>query len=79
MFEAINSVMDAISQASRPRSLSAWLVLIFALGSIWYVAAGIMRGPDDPVALAGGSIGLAALATLLVRAVVASRRNLRQR
>jgi hypothetical protein len=79
MFEAINSVMDAIVQASWPRSLNAWLLLIFALGLIWYIAAGIMRGPSDHVALVGGLIGIAAIVTLLIRTVPASRRSVRQR
>lgn len=79
MFEAINAVMDAIAHASWPRSLNAWLVLLFALGLIWYIGAGITRGPGDPVALGGGFVGVAAMMTLLVRFVVASSRNVRQR
>ena len=79
MFEAINAVIDAIVLTSWPRSVNAWLVLIFALGLIWYVTAGIMRGPSDQVALVGGFIGVAALLTLLVRTVVASNRDVRQR
>ena len=75
MLEAINAVLDAILHAVWPRSLNAWLLLIFALGSIWYIAAGIMKGPSHQVALVGGLIGVVALLTLLVRTVVGSNRK----
>ena len=75
MFEAISSVLDALVQASRPRTLNAWLLLVFTLGLIWYVAAGIMNGATDPVALAGGLCGIVALLIVVVRSVFAVKRE----
>lgn len=75
MFEAINSVLDAIVQASRPRGVNAWLIMLFALGVIWYVAAGAMYGATDPIAVPGGLLAAAALLALVARSVLAIRRE----
>lgn len=75
MFEAINSVLDAIVHASWPRSVKAWLMLLFALGVIWYVAAGVMNGPTSRVAMAGALVSIAALVALVVYSIIAAART----